>query len=70
MEHELKYITFCVQKHITPLTICSYILLVRDKPLGAPASLRLANWSVPDHDKSQKKYKLREPELGKKLFDT
>ena len=30
----------------TPLTVCSGPLLVRDKPLGAPAFVRLAYWVI------------------------
>ena len=38
--HGLKYIAFYVQKHITPRTVYCSFLLVRDKPLGAPASVK------------------------------
>ena len=41
MEHVLKYITFYVQKHIAPLTLCYYLPVVRDKALGALAFMRL-----------------------------
>ena len=40
MEHELKDIAFYVQKHITPCTVVITSLLVRDKPLEAPASVK------------------------------
>ena len=43
MEHGLEYITFYIQNHIAPLAVCSGPPLVRDKPLGAPAFVRLAN---------------------------
>ena len=45
MEHGLKHITFCVQKHIASLTICYNPSLVRDKPIGAPASVKFVCWS-------------------------
>ena len=41
MEYGLKYITFYVRKHITPLGISYNPHLVRDKPLGAPHLRRL-----------------------------
>ena len=41
MERGLKHITFDVQKHIAHLARCSNRPLVRDKPLGAPESLKL-----------------------------
>ena len=40
MEHGLKDIAFYVQKHITPCTVVITSLLVHDKPLGAPASVK------------------------------
>ena len=40
MEHELKDIAFYVQKHIAPWTVVITFLLVRDKPLGAPAFVK------------------------------
>ena len=40
MEHGLKDIAFYVQKHITACTVVITSLLVRDKPLGAPASVK------------------------------
>ena len=45
MEHGLKYFTFYVNKYIAPLAIMFYNLpLVRDKPLGAPAFVKLVYW--------------------------
>ena len=41
MGHALKLITFYVQKHIVALGMCHKPPLVRDKPLGAPASVKL-----------------------------
>ena len=41
MEHGLKHITFYVQKYIAALAMCYNPGLVRDKPLGAPASVKL-----------------------------
>ena len=41
MEHGSKYITFYVQKHIAPLAMCYNPPRVRDKPLGAPAFVKL-----------------------------
>ena len=41
MEHGLKHITFYVQKHIAALGRCYNPELVRDKPLGVPASVKL-----------------------------
>ena len=40
MEHGLKHITLYVQKHIAALGMCYNPALVRDKPLGAPASVK------------------------------
>ena len=42
MEHGLKDIVFYVQKHITPCTVVITSLLVHDKPLEAPASVKLS----------------------------
>ena len=42
MEHGLKYIAFYVLKHITHCTVVITSLLVRDKPLEAPASVKRA----------------------------
>ena len=42
MEHGLKEMAFYVQKHITPCTVVITSLLVRDKPLGAAASVKRA----------------------------
>ena len=39
-----KVITFYVQKHIAALEMCHNQLLVRDKPLGSPASMKLVYW--------------------------
>ena len=41
-DHRLEYITFYVQNHIAPLTVCSNLPLDRDRPLGAPAFVKLA----------------------------
>ena len=41
MGHGLKLITFYVQKHIAFLAMCHKPPLVRDKPLDAPASVKL-----------------------------
>ena len=41
MEHRLKHITFYVQKRIAALAMCHNPALVRDKPLGSPASVKL-----------------------------
>ena len=41
MGHGLKYITFYVQKHITPSPICHNLPLVRDKPQVARTFVRL-----------------------------
>ena len=41
MVHGLKLIVFYVQKHITVLARCPNPALVRDKPLGAPVSVKL-----------------------------
>ena len=44
MEHGLKHIKFYVQKHIAILAMCYNPALVRDKPLGAPASVKQVYW--------------------------
>ena len=41
MGHGLKRIKFYVQKHIAALEMCHNQPLVCDKPLGAPASVKL-----------------------------
>ena len=41
MEHGLKGIAFYVQKHIAPHVVYYNFPVVRDKLLGAPASVRL-----------------------------
>ena len=41
MEHGLKDIAFYVQKHITPCTVVITSLLIRDKTVGAPASVKV-----------------------------
>ena len=47
MEHGLKHITLYVPNHIAPLVMCYYPPLVRYKPLGAPASVKLVYyWSL------------------------
>ena len=50
MEYGLEYNMFYVWKHIAALVICSSPPVVRNKPLGAPAFVRLAYWT---HRKSQ-----------------
>ena len=40
MEHGLKDILFYVQNHIAILAMCYNPALVRNKPLGAPASVK------------------------------
>ena len=40
MGHGLRNITFYVQKHIAYRVVCHNFLLVRDKPLVAPASVK------------------------------
>ena len=40
----IKHIMFCVQKHIAALVMCYYPGLVRDKPVGAPVSVKLVYW--------------------------
>ena len=42
MEHGLEYIAFYVQKYIALVAIRSNPQVDRDKPLGAPAFMRLA----------------------------
>ena len=46
MKHGLKHIKIYVQKHIAPLAMCYNPPLVCDKPLGAPASVKLVYWLV------------------------
>ena len=41
MEHGLKHFSFYVQKHIVTMGMCYNPTLVRDKPLGTPASVKL-----------------------------
>ena len=45
MGHGLRYITFHDQKYIAPLAMCYNPPLVRDKPLGAPAFVKLVYWN-------------------------
>ena len=42
MDHAIKYIAFYVKKHRAPPAACYNFPLVRDKPLGAPAYVRVA----------------------------
>ena len=44
MEHGLKHIAPYVQQHITPCTVVITSLLVREKPLEAPASADVIKW--------------------------
>ena len=44
MELGLKHITFYVPKHIASLAMCYNLPPVRDKSLGAPASVELVYW--------------------------
>ena len=46
MWHGLKLIMFYVQKHIAALEMCHNQPLVRHKPLGAPASVKLVYWKT------------------------
>ena len=41
MEHGLNFLLFYVQKHIIAMAMCYNPALVLDKPLGAPASVKL-----------------------------
>ena len=41
------YITFYVQNHIAVLAMCYNPSLVRDKPLGAPAFMKLVSYVLP-----------------------
>ena len=49
MEHGLKDIAFYVKKNITPCTVVITSLLVRKKPVRAPASVKRVYWSVETH---------------------
>ena len=40
MDHELKHISFYVQKHVVSMGMCYNPALVREKPLGVPASVK------------------------------
>ena len=44
MEDGLNYIMFYVKKHIAHVSMCYNPPLVRDKPLGTPASVKLVCW--------------------------
>ena len=46
MEHGLKDIVFYAQNHITLCTVVITSLLVRDKPLGVPASVKRVYWDT------------------------
>ena len=46
MELGLKHISFYVQKHIVALAMCYNPALVRDKPLGAPESVKLKAYGI------------------------
>ena len=48
MEHGLVCILFYVQKHMASLEVCCGLPLVRDKPLGAPAT-ELVLWDGKVH---------------------
>ena len=40
----LEHIAFYVQKHMTPRAVCYNFLLVHNKPIGAPISVRWVYW--------------------------
>ena len=46
MEHGSKDIAFYVQKHTAHWTVVITSLLVRDRPLGAPAYVKRVYWCV------------------------
>ena len=46
MKHGLKYIMFYVQKDIAPLWMWYNPPLVRNKPLGVPASMKGVYWRL------------------------
>ena len=46
MEHGLKDIKFYVQKPKVPLAMCYNPSLVHDKPLGAPAFVKLVDYAI------------------------
>ena len=46
IEHGLKDIAFYIQKYITPCTVVITSLLVCNKPLGAPASVKRVNFQL------------------------
>ena len=46
VEHGLKYITFYVKKYIATLAMCYNPSLVRGKPLGACAFVKLVYWTA------------------------
>ena len=47
MEHFLKDIALrFMLKHIAHMTVCYNFSLVRDKPLGAPAFVKLVYWKL------------------------
>ena len=46
LEHGLKFITFYVQKHTAALRMCHNQPLVRDKPLGAPESVKVVYYQI------------------------
>ena len=53
MGHGLKLITFYIQKHIAGLEMCHNLPLAHDKPLGVPASVKLAyrnNFCIENED--------------------
>ena len=65
MEHGLKDIAFYVQKHITPCTVVKTSLLVRDKPLGAPASVKRVYFTYLTRTKNKSKSKLEQENVFK-----
>ena len=52
MEHGLKDIAFYVKKHITTRAVCYSFPVVRDKPLGAPAFVRLVYCHISEDSQS------------------
>ena len=57
MDHGLKAIKFYVQKHITPCTVVTTSLLARDKPPGAPVSVKRVYRKTPSYQYRNSHYK-------------
>ena len=71
MDHGVKNIAFYVKKHTTPCTVVITSLLVCDKPLGVPVSVKyiyLTDDSAPDKQEAKTKANADSCQVNSVLF--